>query len=450
MDTKEKLRNILTEWHEFELPKIHERDFNDSLLSGQDILSIIGARRTGKTYLCYQLIQKLRQSVPPDNILYINFEDERLYPLKGDELTLLWEVYLELFAVDPRKKIYLFIDEIQNVQNWSKWARRITEQNKNLKLIITGSSSRLLSKEIATELRGRTLEFTVYPFSFIEYLKAKNIFVAAKDGEKLLYGKKRIILKKQFNAYLKHGGFPAILESANPEELLKGYFKVMFYRDLIERYKIKNIKLFEDYLTLLVDQTGAHFSISSTAKKLEEFGHSFSKNTLSNFSRYAQEIFLIFEVKRHSYKTKEQLRFPKKIYAIDHGLVQAVRFCFSEDYGRMLENIAFLSLRRLGDEIYYHQENKECDFLVSDNKGVVRAIQVARTLSSAKTKQREVAGLLEAMVKYRLKEGLILTEDEHDSFKIEGKTIRVLPIWYWLIREGKSRSLLAMNRIVPG
>ena len=121
------------------------------------------------------------------------------------------------------------------------------------------------------------------------------------------------------------GGFPAVLESGRPEDLLKEYYKVMFYRDLIERYKIKNVKLFEDYLTLLIDQTASNFSISSIAKKLNEFGYSFSKNTLSNFLRYAQEVFLLFETKKHSYKIKERLRSPKKIYAVDHGLIQAIR-----------------------------------------------------------------------------------------------------------------------------
>ncbi|MGB9613190.1 MAG: ATP-binding protein, partial [Candidatus Margulisiibacteriota bacterium] len=125
MDTREKLKNILTEWHEFEFPRIYKRDFNYSLLESREILSIIGVRRAGKTYLCYQLIQKLKESLPADNILYINFEDERLYPLKGDELTLLLPVYFELFEVNPHKPIYLFVDEIQNAKNWSKWARRV-------------------------------------------------------------------------------------------------------------------------------------------------------------------------------------------------------------------------------------------------------------------------------------------------------------------------------------
>ncbi|MBU1146847.1 MAG: AAA family ATPase, partial [Candidatus Omnitrophica bacterium] len=281
METREKLKKVLTEWSEYEIPSLYQRDFDWQLLKSGEILSIIGARRAGKTYLCYQIMKELKKALPLGNIGYINLEDERLYPLKGEELTLLWEVYLELFTVNLNKRVYLFIDEIQNAKNWSKWARRVTAQNKNLKLIITGSSSKLLSKEIATELRGRTLSFTVFPLSFPEYLRAKKIDFAEKN---ILYSSRRIIVKKEFNNYLKSGGFPAILEHPRPKELLKECYKAMFYQDLIERYKVENIKLFEDYLTLLIDQTASLFSISSTAKKLAEFGYSFSKNTLSNFS----------------------------------------------------------------------------------------------------------------------------------------------------------------------
>lgn len=430
METKEKLKKILTEWSDFRAPALYRRDFNYSLLKGDEILSIIGGRRTGKTYLCYQIIEELKKTLPADNIAYINFEDERLYPLKGDELSLLWEVYLELFSVNLNKKIYLFVDEIQNVKNWSKWARRITEQQKNLKLIITGSSSKLLSKEIATELRGRARSFSVYPLSFREYLAAKNVPLEEKN---ILYSDRQSIIKRQFNDYLKTGGFPAVLSAPEPRELLKEYYKAMFYRDLIERYKVKNIKLFDDYLTLSIDQVASSFSISATGRKLKEFGHTFSKNTLANFSKYAQEAFLLFESKSYSYKVKEQLRLPKKIYAIDHGLVQAIRFSFSQDRGRMLENIAYLALKRKGSEIYYYRGSKECDFITVDNNKVTGAFQVTKSLTDDKTRKREIEGLLECLRQHKIKQGIILTEDEHDSLEINGFSVKVLPLWYWLL-----------------
>ena len=433
METKEKIKKIVTEWREFDIPRLYDRNFNYSFLDAGEILSIIGARRTGKTYLCYQIINSLRGSVPGDNIVYVNFEDERLYPLKGDELEVFLDVYFELFHVDMSKKVYLFLDEIQNLENWSKWARRITGQNKNIKLVLTGSSSKLFSKEIATELRGRTLTHTVYPLSFAEYAGARGAKLHQLDKERILYSKDKISIKKLFNDYFRSGGFPAVIESSMPGELLKEYYKTMFYRDLIERYGIKNIKLLEDYLTLVVDQFACLYSISSTAKKLEEFGYSFSKNTLSNFSNYAQDIFLIFELKKFSYKVKEQLRLPKKVYAIDHALVNAVRFFATENYGRVLENIVFLELKRRNGELYYYSGDRECDFIAGEKGRILQSIQVCKSIASPATKKREIDGILDAMNEYNLGKGLILTEDETDTIKTGGKTINVLPVWHWLL-----------------
>src|SRR3972149_6634754 len=206
MRSKEKLKIILHEWKESALPEIYARRFDMDYLIGNEIISIIGARRVGKTYLCYQIIQELKKNknIPKQNILYINFEDERFYPLRGDELTLLLDFYLETFDVDMNERVYLFVDEIQNISNWAKWARRITDQHKNIKLIITGSSSKLLSREIATELRGRTIAVTIFPLSFNEYLGAQNISV---ELENILHSKNRFSIKKQFQSYLQTGGF---------------------------------------------------------------------------------------------------------------------------------------------------------------------------------------------------------------------------------------------------
>ena len=205
METKEKLRRIIQEWKEFDIPRGYPRDFDDRLLESKEILSVIGARRTGKTYLCYQMAHSARTRVPEDNVIYVNLEDERISPAKGDELTLLWDVCREMLTVDMSRRVYLFVDEIQNAVNWPKWARRITDQNPNIKLVITGSSSRLLSREIATELRGRTLSVKVFPLSFKEFLSARGVTV---DADRVLHSPRRPLIKKAFNEYLDIGGFP--------------------------------------------------------------------------------------------------------------------------------------------------------------------------------------------------------------------------------------------------
>ena len=379
METKEKLRRIIQEWKEFDIPQGYPRDFDDRLLEGKEILSVIGARRTGKTYLCYQMARSARMHVPEDNVIYVNLEDERISPAKGDELTLLWDVCREMLTVDMSRRVYLFVDEIQNAVNWPKWARRITDQNPNIKLVITGSSSKLLSREIATELRGRTLSVKVFPLSFKEFLSARGVTV---DADRVLHSPRRPLIKKAFNEYLDIGGFPAALDSLNRKELLKEYYSVMFYRDLAERHKVKDLRLLEDFLTLVFDQTSALFSITATAKKLEEFGHSPGKTTLSNFLKFAEDAFLVFGVKKYSYKAREQMRAPRKIYVIDHGLARAIRFSFTDDLGRMLENIAYVHLCRGDKDIYYHQGTRECDFLTVDAGRVMGAFQVCKSVSA--------------------------------------------------------------------
>lgn len=432
VETKDKLRRILQEWKEFDIPAGYPRDFDVRLLEGKEILSVIGARRTGKTYLCYQMARLAKESLPADNVIYVNLEDERLSPTRGDELTLLWDVCREMLAIDMTKRVYLFVDEIQNAGNWSKWARRITDQNPNIKLIITGSSSKLLSREIATELRGRTLSVKVFPLSFKEFLSARGISV---DIDHILHSRERPLIKKAFNEYLDTGGFPAVMDSPNRKELLKEYYSVMFYRDLAERHKVKDLRLLEDYLTLLIDQTAALFSVTATAKKLAEFGHSPGKTTLSNFLRFAEDSFLVFGVKKFSFKVREQMRAPRKIYTIDHGLVRAIRFFFSEDRGRMLENIAFLHLYHQGQNIYYHQGTSECDFLAVDAGRVTGAFQVCTNMSSRKTREREMRGLVEAMETHKLKTGTILTEDENEELSVSTGKILVQPLWYRLLAD---------------
>jgi predicted AAA+ superfamily ATPase len=433
MDTREKLRRLLTEWSEFRMPALFERTFNDALLHDARILTLIGPRRAGKTFLCYQLVQRLRQSLPPGNVVYINFEDERLHPFNGDELTLLLDTQTELHDIAPQQPVYLFVDEVQNAPHWSKWARRVVEQNPQVRLVLTGSSSSLLSREIATELRGRARTFTVYPFSFAEYARARGADVTPAHLHTALRGRAGVALKKVFNQYLHTGGFPEAFTAADPAAILREYYGVMFYRDVIERYAVKNIRLLDDFLTLLIDQTACLTSVSATAKKLVACGYSLSKNTLTSFLRYATDIFLLFEARRHSYKIKQPLVAPRKIYAIDHALVKAIRFAGAEDYGRWLENIVFLELTRRGAAVYYHKHQRECDFLTGERGKIVSAIQVCRSLAEPHTRQREIAGLLEALTIYRLNKGLIITEDAHECVSVAGMQIEVVPAWYWLL-----------------
>lgn len=431
MNTKDKLKQLITEWTEFEIPEdIIERTFDKSLLSGKKILAIIGPRRAGKTYYCFHIIKNFLSDIPKKNILYINFEDERLYPLAGDELTALLDAYYELVAPEKGKKLYFFLDEVQNIAFWSKWARRISEKNPNIKLIVTGSSSKLLSREIATELRGRSLSFMVYPFSFKEFIYFKGISYNPKT---ILYSKERPRIKKAFNEFIEFGGFPEIFQEKLKQKILQEYYNAMFYKDMIERFDIKNVPLLEDFLKMEINNFSCMTSISKITKTLESMGRKASKTTLSRYLSYAKSVFLLFEASIYDYKIKEQMRHLKKMYAIDTGLINAIHFSFSADYGRILENLVFLEFLKANKSIFYYRGSRECDFLVKDRRKITGAFQVARSLKNYDVKQRELGGLIEAMEEYSLEEGVILTEDENEEFMHKGKKIKVLPVWYWAL-----------------
>ncbi len=429
MSTREKLKKLLSEWEGFIPEKIVERDFDYRYISSRQILSIVGPRRAGKTYLCFQIITRLRRQVPRENILYINFEDERIHPLKGDELSLLLEVYEELYKVDRSHNVYLFVDEIQNVPDWGRWCRRIHESRKDIKLVITGSSSKLLSRELATELRGRTLTQMVFPYSFSEFLRAKKM---EYDLRNLAYGADRPNIKRAFNEYLEYGGFPQIAEEAFRKQTLQNYYSTVFYKDLIERFKVKNFHMMEDFLRLMMDGFSSLMSLSKMEKKLKSIGHKASKSVLKSYLSSVNDIFLLFSVKKYAFKRTEQLRHPVKIYSIDTGLVSAVRFSFSDDFGRHMENCAFVELARRSKEVYYHSDKGECDFLVRAGSRITEAIQVTRGLTES-SREREVRGLLDAMKAHHLQEGLILTEDDAGKIEAEGLTITVKPLWLWLL-----------------
>lgn len=429
MRTVEKLKNILADWKEFDIPDLVQRDFNDALLESEKILTITGPRRAGKTFLCYQLINKLRDEVPEDNIVYINFEDERLHPLTGDELTKLIEVYYELFSPSDGKK-YFFLDEIQDMKGWERWCRRIDEQERDIKLSITGSSSKLLSEELSSKLSGRSLNWKVFPFSFREYLKTKEIQI---DSEDEFYStKKRSKIKSHFNEYLKEGGFPEIVlqeDERIKNKTLQEYFSTIFYKDIIERYNVGNIPALEDFLKMRLDNFACKMTLTQSTNNLKSMGHKIGKATLKKYLNYAENVFFLFTLERYSANRKKRKRAPRKVYAIDTGLVNAVRFDFSEEYGRTLENVVFLELLRRGQEVYYDEKDGQCDFLIKSGRDFEHAIQVTKTLED--NREREIRGLEEAMETYDLKKGLILTENQKES--IEDEHIDVMPVWSWLL-----------------
>jgi predicted AAA+ superfamily ATPase len=430
---KAQLREILQEWHEFELPDLVPRRVDTAPLLRNRIVSVIGPRRAGKTWFCFQLMKELlAKGVPRENLIYINFEDERLAPLGGAELTYLLEAHGELTAIRKSSDLWCFVDEIQNVPNWSKWVRRVTDQNRALRIVLTGSSSKLLSREIATELRGRTVSTTILPYSFAEFLGAHGRPISDAD-ESLLHSPKRSDIKRLYRLYALKGGFPGIPDE-NYREVLQEYYRVMFSRDIIERFAVKNVRLLEDFLKVQLSRFASLSSVSKLEKELAVLGYRLSKNTLNAYLGYAKDVFLLFEAPIFSPKVKNQLLYPRKVYGVDQGLLNAIRFSLSEDRGRILENMVYLELKRREKEIFYFANQAECDFVLVEGRKAAYALQVCFSMEGG-AREREIRGLTEAMDSFGLQSGLILTDDETGEVKVGSKRILLRPFWFFALQE---------------
>jgi predicted AAA+ superfamily ATPase len=287
----------------------------------------------------------------------------------------------------------------------------------------------LLSKELGTKLSGRNVSIELFPFSFQEFLSFKGV-QPSKNG--LFLTVERAALKKHFSEYLQHGGMPEYLKYRD-QVLLKRVYEDILYRDIVARYGIKQVKPLRELGLYLLSNIGGTFSYNNL-KKILGLG---SMNTIKSYADYLENSYLIFLISKFSYSLKEQFVALKKIYCIDNGLAESVAFQFSKNKGKFLENLVFLELKRRSPEIYYYKttNNLEVDFLVKTGRKDVKLIQVADNLNNDKTRRREIDSLVKAMEELKLKVGLILTDDTEEDLQIAGKSIKVIPLYKWLLGE---------------
>jgi len=394
----------------------------------RQIVALIGVRRSGKSTIAKQLVKFLikEKKVNPKNILFLNLESPALNRFKSDpgNLQKIFDEYLEL--AEPKGKIFVFLDEAQFFSDWQVFVKSLYERG-GVKFFITGSNSRLLSAEMATLLSGRSIAKSIYPFSFREMAGIRKIEI----GDRMEIIRNEGKLKKVFGEYLKNGGFPEIVLEKSGEikkEILANYYKNILYQDIVPRFEVKKTKEIENLLLYLFSNIGQGYSYNSLAGFLK-----MNDKTVKEYIGFFEKSFLLFEISNYQYSLKKQENYPKKAYAIDNGFISAVSFSFSENYGRFLENAVFLGLLEAGKEIYYHFEKHECDFVVKKGRKITEALQVTKILDNNNEK-RELAGLLEAMEKFNLKEGLIITESHEEERKIKGKKIKIIPAWKWLLK----------------
>jgi len=386
-------------------------------LNTPEIILLLGARRTGKSTLLYQLISTLK--VSPEAILFINL-DEPLFQSKADDpafLSILIEEYL--LQHKDIQKYYIFIDEVQNYKYWVQTIKTLHDVNKQLKFILTGSTSVLLKNAVSTRLSGRYFTTIVYPLSFQEYLEFSDI------------PKPSLLQKRQaVNTYLQFGGFPRVVlekDELLKQDILKNYFQTIYLKDIIFPHKVRSNKDVFDLLYFVISNMGAPFSYTNIGKMLN-----ISPDTVKEYLSYAEQSYLLYITTKYDPSVRKQLANPRKIYGVDTGLVNSVSFKFSENRGRLIENLVFMTLVRNQKEVFYHKETNECDFVIREGRKIVQAIQVTLSLQDESVKKRELKGLLEALNSYKLSEGIIVTETEKDSFEMEGKKISVIPLYEWL------------------
>lgn len=425
MKKKEQLKQIIRDFHVNGVFDVKSRTLQPPLDTGK-IITLIGVRRCGKTSILYDMSNKLSQRITKTKILFLNFEDERL-DLAMDELDLVLQSFSELYPDQNLAECYLFFDEIQNIAGWEKFIRRIYDTLcKNI--FITGSNSKLLSNEIATSLRGRTLSYEVYPLSFREYLAFKEIDVDLYATKSLAY------IKHAQETFLKEGAFPEMLFLEKPykNQTLQEYFNVMLYKDLAERYNITNTVALKFFLKRVIASSTKQISINKIYNELKSSGIKIGKNTLYNFLDYIQNTYMALILHRYDTSLVNKELGEKKVYSIDIGLNNATEYKFSEDIGKSLENAVFLELKRRYKEIFYYRDaNSECDFIICEKQKVTQVLQVSFDMSDEKTKTREIKGLIAACGQFGLSSGLIITYDTEDSFSQNSIDIELIPFYKW-------------------
>jgi uncharacterized protein len=422
---KDILKSVITEFQQRDLPAIRKRSLKIDI-DVPMITTLVGVRRSGKTYMLYKIIKTITtRGVPMENILFLNFEDERI-TMQTSDLDMILQSYSELYPDKNLNECYFFFDEIQNVTGWEKFVRRIFD-NYSKHIFISGSNARLLSTEIAGALRGRTITYTVYPLSFEEYLNFNGITYDVVNPS----GRAKTI--HHALQFVMHGGFPEIIHF--PDEVrmkvLQSYFNTMIFRDIVERYKINDVQVLKFFIKKLFSNIGKPLSINKIYNDLRSQGYKVSNNYLYEFEQYVYTVFLGIPVPRFSYSEIKQAKSEKKLYAIDTGLLAAVEFSMSENRGKLLENVVLLELVKAGREVFYFKEKYECDFIVR-NGSSLKALQVAWQLEDDTTQSREIRGLVEACRKLNLQHGQIICFDHKKRIEKDGVAVDITPFYEWI------------------
>ncbi|MEA5115946.1 MAG: ATP-binding protein [Geobacteraceae bacterium] len=434
------LKELILDFQEFDLITGVPRRLKITPVTGKATVCI-GVRRSGKsTFMFQRMKQLLDEGVPRQNILYLNFFDDRLHNLQHTGLGAILEAYFSLYPEKKNvEKIYCFFDEIQVIANWEPFLDRLLRTEK-CEVFITGSSAQMLSKEIATQMRGRALSWEMFPFSFREYLDLKQI-----ESDRTLSTKKRLIVQKAFEDYWQVGGFPEVA-GLNRQLRIKThqeYFNALLFRDLVERHDISHPKAVTDLAHRLVDNTASLYSVNNLTGYLKSLGHKVPKTSVSDYLEWFEDAYFMFTVRIMDPSLARANTNPKKIYCIDHSLVNSVSSGILVNSGHLLENLVFTALRRVTPDIFYFKgkSGKEVDFAARMLDRSWALVQVCESLADPQTRRRKLSALADAMNELNLSSGTIVTRWEEQQIKTEQGTIDVVPAWRYLLNLQVDESL---------
>ena len=422
--------DVLNEWNPWwfgkketleELAGVERLEYADIVrtVDLRETTAITGARRCGKSTIIYQMIKRLvEKGAGPETILLVNFEDD---VLARKNLREIFDIYQS--NVNPDTKPYLFLDEVHKCEDWVLFLRKLYDLKKVRQIFITDSSSKFIKSEYARVLTGRGISLAVFPLSFSEYLRWRGTeFSGLSDREEVNK------IKNELLDFLRYGGFPEVFfkSAMAKKKLLTEYFSDIIHKDIVERYNVNYAKI-KELADFLVSNSANLFSPRKYSRT-----YGLSLESINTYLQYFADVFLFFFVPKYSHSVMAQQLSSKKAYVCDLGFFNNVGFKFSEDAGRLYENAVFMELKRRGKDIYYWKGEYECDFLVKDGMKIKEAMQVCCKLG-VENRQNELGGLMEAIEKFSLKGGVIITQDHEGEEKIKGKTIKFVPLWKWLL-----------------
>jgi predicted AAA+ superfamily ATPase len=393
-------------------------------------IGIVGPRRAGKTFACYYLIK--RWNLKDEDYLFVNFEDDEIKRKNREEVVKCIQAHAEIYGKEPE---FIFLDEIQSLKDWESFVYSLIEKKRYF-IFLTGSSSKLLSKEIATQLRGRSLNYAIFPFSFKEFLisrkfRLKEIYPSIEEAK----------IKNFLSEYLQKGGFPlVVLGKIDEKTFAREYVDVVLYKDIVERFKIENVDAARFLLYSLLESFSKEFSINKVYKTMKEKGMEVSNKVLYSYISYIQEALFSFFVRKFYYSyRKSELSIPK-VYVNDVGIANNFsRYQFMENIGRLMENLVFIELKKqelgnLIEGIYYFKDmQNEVDFVVKKELEIQQLIQVTYASNKDEVEKREIRGLLKASELLNCNNLLVITWDYEDEVIVENKKIVFKPLWKWLL-----------------